>query len=433
MLLLAFDRVRVGRATAAYLVAGAVLCAFVTLAGQIVRRSFSTAPVTNVYYMLLAMSVTVALPLALVLMTGWRRIRVVMPLALAATLLFGMALLVTHEIMTRAFNSPMLRRWILDAAAATSENTAYYGPFMLVALPVGGIAWWVLRRLASGFARKRFSDVQLIVDCWWFVVTMEQVSTSLAILYGLWALPAGLAVFAAYRASVALVLRLWPQPAEPARPRLLLLRVFGYQSRTEALFDRVVQRWRFRGPVQLIAGVDLATKTADPGDMLAFIQGSLARQYVSTDVAIADRLVRLDFERDPDGRYRINEIYCHADTWRPALKALLGATDLVLMDLRSFSTRNAGCIFELRELMRRMPSDRIVLIYDKTTDLTLLGTTMSEAWDAAQHEGQARGSGHVGLVRVERQSRSEIRNVMRQLGEGDAAARILTPRELASI
>jgi hypothetical protein len=165
MLLLAVDRLRTGRAAAAYLVAGAVLCALVTFAGQAVRGSFNTPPITNVYYMLLGMAVTIALPLALI--TGWRRIRVVMPLALATTLLFGKALLATHELMTRAFNAPTLRRWILDLAALTSPDVAYYGPFMLIALPVGGAAWWVLVRLASAFEHKQFSDVQLIIDCWW--------------------------------------------------------------------------------------------------------------------------------------------------------------------------------------------------------------------------------------------------------------------------
>jgi len=154
---------------------------------------------------------------------------------------------------------------------------------------------------------------------------------------------------------------------------------------------------------------------------------------VSTADAIVDRLASLDLERDPDGRYRVNEIYCHADTWRPALQALLGATDMVLMDLRSFSPRSAGCIFELEEMMKAMPTDQIVFVYDRTTDLPLLGTTLSEAWEAARRTGRARGSGRVGLVRVERQSPGELRCLMRQLTEGGAAGRIVTPRELSSI
>jgi hypothetical protein len=432
MILLAFDRAGGARAAATYVIAGVVLCVLVTLLGQVARLSFNSAPLTNPYYMLLTMAVTIAFPLPLVLGTGWRRIRAVMPLALATTLLFGMALLAMHELFTRAFNHPQLRGWILELAAVTSENAAYYGPFMLIALPVGGLAWFVLNRLARGFERKRFSDIQLIVDCWWFVVTVEVVSTTLATPYGLWAIPAGLGLFAAYRASVSIVLRFWKPASVPARPRLLLLRVFGYQARTESLFDRIVQRWRFRGPVQLIAGVDLAAKTVDPGDILAFIQGHLARQYVATTDAVPERLARLDLERDPDGRFRVNEVYCHADTWKAALQGLLDVSDVVLMDLRSFSARNAGCLFELEELMKRVPTDRIVLVYDRTTDLPLLAGTLSEAWAAAVREGRARGSGQVGLVRVERQSGAELGAVMQRLTGDAAAGRVLRPADLAS-
>jgi hypothetical protein len=51
---------------------------------------------------------------------------------------------------------------------------------------------------------------------------------------------------------------------------------------------------------------------------------------------ISQRLGRLDFRPDPDGRYRVNEVYCRDDTWRPALEALLESCDTVLMDLRTF-------------------------------------------------------------------------------------------------
>jgi hypothetical protein len=173
-------------------------------------------------------------------------------------------------------------------------------------------------------------------------------------------------------------------------------------------------------------------KTVDPGDILAFIQGQLARQYVATADAVPERLARLDLERDPDGRFRVNEVYCHDDTWRAALQGLLDTSDVVLMDLRSFSAQNAGCLFELGELMKRVPTERIVLVYDRTTDLQLLSGTLSEAWAAAVREGRARGSGQVGLVRVERQSRAELGAVMQWLTGGAATGRVLQPADLAS-
>src|SRR5262245_14478166 len=172
-------------------------------------------------------------------------------------------------------------------------------------------------------------------------------------------------------------------PVAPAPRRLLLLRVFGYQARTESLFDRVAQVWRFQGPVQLIAGVDLAMRTVDPGDVLAFLNGRLSEQYIVTVQDVPGRLARLELQPDPAARFRINEVYCHDDTWRPALELLLDTTDTVLMDLRGFSPHSAGCIFELEQLVHRLASDDIVLVCDKTTDLALLRRVLGEAWESA--------------------------------------------------
>jgi hypothetical protein len=312
-------------------------------------------------------------------------------------------------------NIPALRNAILNLAALTSVGTSYYALFLLVSLPFGWVAWRLLRMLAGAYAAKRFSDLQMIVDCWWVIVTAEHVATTLTDLYGVWGSAGGVVAFAAYRGGVWIVLRKAHQPLEHHPQRLLLLRVFGYQARTESLFDRVAQRWRFHGPVQLIAGVDLAMRTADPGDILAFVNGRLADSYVRTLDEIPRRIAGLDVASDPDGRYRINEVFCHDDTWRPTLEALLDISDHVLMDLRSFSERNSGCIFELEQLLRRVTSDHIVMVCDKTTDLPLLRRIMSEAWDDARRLGVARGTGRVALVTMEGHSRRELALLMERL------------------
>ena len=54
---------------------------------------------------------------------------------------------------------------------------------------------------------------------------------------------------------------------------------------------------------------------------------------------------------DPDGRYRIKEFFCYNDTWQMTMERLAAASDAVLMDLRSFSRVNQGCIFELGRLL----------------------------------------------------------------------------------
>ncbi len=405
--LLVLDRPVTVRLALLYVVGGAVSIALFTLAGQILRGTLNSAPLTNVFWAMVSLGWTASIPLALVAFTGWRRVRAVMPLALAATLLFGFGSVVSRELLIRALNVGVLRSLLLSGAARSSSETMQYVLFMIVSLPVGWIAWRLLAVLGEAFRAKRFSDVQLVIDCWWAVVTAEVTATALSVAHGFAGIAGGVAAFLVYRLAVFAVLRRSVSP-ETAPRRLLLLRVFGYQARTESLFDRIAQVWRLHGPVQLIAGVDLAMRTADPGDLLALLGGRLAELYVRAPQEVAERLARLDLRPDPDSRFRINEVYCHENTWKPTLEALLDATDTVLMDLRSFSANNAGCVFELEQLVRRLSSDDIVLVCDKTTDLPLLRRVLGDAWTAARHDRRARGAGRISVVRVERHSRSEL-------------------------
>lgn len=428
--LLVLDRRATVRLVGWYLLIGLGAVCLFTLAGQVLRGTFNTAPITNVYWLLLSLAWTVSAPLALIAISGWRRIRAVMPIALAGTLAFGFALLLFRELLVWVFDFGPVRSVILDLSGLTSVSVAYYGLFLLMSLPVGLLAWVLLRGLASRFERKRFSDVQLIVDCWWAIVAAEQAAL-LSNKLGLGAIAGAVAAFAAYRIVVGLALR-GRAEGETTGKRLLLLRVFGHQSRTESLFDRLAQAWRFHGPVQLIAGVDLATRTADPGDMLKLLSGALDTQYVASAADVPARMARLDYERDPDGRFRVNDVYCHDDTWRPAVQALLDASDCVLMDARSFSQQNQGCVFELEQLLTRVPTESIVLVVDKSTDLRLLGAALERSWQSAREAGQARGHGTIALVRVEQYSAAEQSLLMqRLLGLGEPR-RVLSVAELAS-
>jgi hypothetical protein len=430
MVLLVLDWRGKLRVLAGYLVLGAVSLALVTLAGQLARGMFTITPLTNMSALVSGVVLTAWAPCIVLAITGWSRVRAVMPLALASTLAFGFTSMLFREGIIAGFEVPAFRSAVLRWSAYASSDIVYYGLFMLVALPVGWVAWRLLRALADRYDRKQFSDVQLVIDCWWLVVTADVVATSLAAPYGLAGIFGGLAAFVLYRAGVSVVLRAGATPYVSSPARLLLLRVFGYQARTEALFDRVAQRWRFRGPVQLIAGLDLATRAADPDDILLFIQGQLAQQYVASPDDVRRRVDGLDLGQDPDGRFRINELYCHGDTWKPTLQALLDATDGVLIDLRSFSEKNSGCLFELEQMVRRLPTERIVLVCDRTTDLRLLGAALSEAWDRAAREGVARGAGQIALVPIERQSRSELAGLTRRLLGLGTPQRVVSAAEL---
>ena len=275
-------------------------------------------------------------------------------MTLAATILFGVGLMVFRRVALEMFGIAALKTLILELAVKTTTDVAYYAIYMVLAVPVGWIVWQVLRRLGVAFEHKAFSDIQLVVDCWFAIVTMEVIVSHLSGRFGLAGIAIGVGAFATYRVGVAIVLRVWPPAGrartESAPSRLLLLRVFGHQARTERLFDYLAQHWRFRGPVQLIAGADLAMRTVDPGDVLAFVSGRLRNQYVASADDVPARIERLDMRPDPDGRFRVNELYCLHDTWKTALQSLLGVTDTVVMDLRGSRSR--------ARLSRRAPAHR---------------------------------------------------------------------------
>ena len=53
--------------------------------------------------------------------------------------------------------------------------------------------------------------------------------------------------------------------------------------------------------------------------------------------------------------------------------------DAVLMDLRDFSKKRAGCAFELQVLGQRLDTRRLVLTVDDTTDREFLAANLGAA------------------------------------------------------
>ncbi len=87
--LLVLDRPAIVRVSLRYLVGGAIAIALFTIVVQLLRGTLDSAPLTNVFWAIVSLAWAAWLPLALVAVTGWRRVRAVLPLVLAATLLFG--------------------------------------------------------------------------------------------------------------------------------------------------------------------------------------------------------------------------------------------------------------------------------------------------------------------------------------------------------
>ncbi len=217
-----------------------------------------------------------------------------------------------------------------------------------------------------------------MADSYWVIVAFI-FSAQYAGSFG-WKGTIGLAGFAVYRVLAQLGLSISPRRRshEPGI-RLLVLRVFGARGRSEKLFDSVGQQWRFRGEVAMIAGTDLAARTIDPDDTLAFLAGDLRSRFIQGPEDLAEHLRAMDESCDPDGRYRVTEFYCFENTWSGTLAALLGRSDVILMDLRGFSERNSGCVFELHQLTAQKRLADTVFIVDSGTDLGLLQSTVATA------------------------------------------------------
>jgi hypothetical protein len=241
------------------------------------------------------------------------------------------------------------------------------------------LAWrplkWFARKMAAAYTRQWLSELMILFTAVWGIAllarTVGWISTlglgAMAMLSPLLWIPV-----------VMLALRRRRRPAGRP-PTLLVLRVFQRDRAMRALFDNVIERWRLSGNTLLIAGTDLLERTLDADDILNFIDGRLAERFISSAAQIPARVAAFDLDPDAEGRYRINECYCHDTTWRETLTALLSRSDVVLMDLRSFQRRNEGCSFELGELARAPGLSRVVALTDAQTDLAAAKTAAAAA------------------------------------------------------
>ena len=138
--------------------------------------------------------------------------------------------------------------------------------------------------------------------------------------------------------------------------------------------------WRYAGSVQLIAGTDLATENLEPHEFLDFLSGKLGRRFIDDSPTLDRKVAEMDTRPDADGRFRVNEFFCHDNTWRMVLDKLVSNTDVVFMDLRGFSRQNGGCIFEINELINAMSLEKVQFITDATTDEQFLVENIRQSW-----------------------------------------------------
>jgi len=304
----------------------------------------------------------VAVPMIVALLVGASgRIRAVAPYLLPAAMLLAGSSVFALQVMANTVEHPP--SWLIGLVESIGANAALglvvFLPWLLLAWPVYALG----RKLAYAYRAKRFSDLSYLIAVYWFVILFASAVPAMG--------DKGLLAFVELLPWLAIPVvfgllhsRLAPPPDPPT---LLVLRVFQHDAQVEKLFDQVIERWRLTGNTVLIAGTDLISRTLDPDDLFTYLSGHLADRFVADAARLSSHLAELDLKPDPDGRYRVNELYCFDTTWQAALNALVQRAHVVLMDLRGFQPKNLGCRHELSVLAQASHLHRVVVLYDAAT------------------------------------------------------------------
>lgn len=257
----------------------------------------------------------------------------------------------------------------------------FIGLVLLGFLLFGAIGWLLLQWIGDWYKQKKISEQSITMDAIWLLFGIFQ-SIGLIFEGERWFV-ASLLSFFVYKIVAWAGFEVLGRNARLGRPppNLLLLRVFSLGRRSERLFDVLGTHWRYVGSIRLIAGPDLATTTMEPHEFLDFLSGKLARRFIDSTQTLDVRISEMDVEPDHDGQFRVNDFFCYDDTWRVVLSRLVEESDVVLMDLRGFSSQNAGVIFEISELMNLVPLERVVMTIDDTTDERYLRHVLQNSWE----------------------------------------------------
>jgi len=352
-----------------------------------------------------------------------RRVRAVGPLVLAFMVAGVTGALLASEVPS--YSEGLLRGLVMAGGAVGLGGTAIFVLLHVVGFAALGVfGWWLLGRIGRRYRAKRFSDQSLTIDSLWLLFGIVQ---SIPFAFEGWGwIFTGLVAFTAYKlvtlTGFALLRRQAADDIHAAM--LLLLRVFALGARSERFFDAFSKWWRRSGSISLIAGPDLVTTMVEPHEFLDYVGGRLSRQFVQGETDLERRLADLDRQPDPDGRYRVNEFFCHADTWQMTMRRLAKESDAVLMDLRSFSRTNQGCLYELEQLLDFVDLERVAFLVDETTDHPFLEETLQRLWQAVDRESPNRRaeSPTACLFHARDQSRRSIRALLLMLLGTRAAA-----------
>jgi hypothetical protein len=389
-------------------------------------------------------------PTAMVLLLNARRLRAIGPIVFAATLFLFCAIIVgqsygalylwnvigpvhfiredlaqlpfpkaAKQYLDESENSPKAIATLLShplrviqvdhAERMTMGYKLLLAGISLTTLVAGvALAWLFVRWLAVHYRTRRASDQMLTIDVLMAIFTF----IAFLLIYAALGLPAAvctLAGFGGYK-----LFTFWRFPSRsgiaptPRALKLLLLRVFQSDPRVHLLVQKIMQRWRYFGSIRLIAGTDLVDTTIEPYEFFEFLSGRLSRAFVKDREDLERRLSGDEPSPDPDGLYRIEDFFCHLDTWQMTVAYLASQADVVLMDLRGFSSASQGCTYEIGMLLNSVSVHHVVLMVDSSTDQVHLEETLRSAWSRLPKSSPNAGAGRheLYLVAVSGQQRT---------------------------
>lgn len=358
-----------------------------------------------------------------------RRIRAVGPLVLVFMVLSvtGASLVVTYT-----GNNPTLIKTLtgfsksIGFGAAGTRVTLHIIGFAVFAI-AGWIILGTLRRL---YATKQVSEQSITIDAVWLLFGV--VNSIRLVSHGPSWILSGLAAYLIYKFIAASLFHLsgLARLSQSSGRRLLLLRVFSIDRRSEALYETLGKSWRTVGSIQMIAGRDLAASAMEPHEFLDFVVGKLDRRFIDSGRTLDVRIDQMDLQPDKEGQFRVTEFFCHDDTWKMSLARLADDSDVVLMDLRGFSPANSGFVSEIHELFNVVVLSRVIFAVDNTTDQALLRQTMEDGWQKLKTRSPNRRlpAAQISLVDLSDMTRAGFHNLLGAL----CAAASVKPSEVGS-
>jgi hypothetical protein len=309
-----------------------------------------------------------AIPLILIFLFRLRKIKGV---SLTLSIFSFITILISSLIISFfSFNDNALRIITNLLYNAGFKGTSMKLVFFLLLILIGSLVAWQTLRIFKKFNNKhQITPLQLFADAYLLIFGLFHASLSAS--EGNSAYIVYFCSFLAYKFVAILLFRLLSKKEE-TNSKLLYLRVFDLGEKTENLFKAIETEWRYAGPIQLITGPDLAHSTVEPHEIITYLAGNLKESFSTNKSKVEQNLSNIYLKPLLDNSYQTNEMFCDNGHWKDVLVGLLKNTDIVLMDLRSFDKKYAGCSYEIKQLCYLLDLSKCLFIVDNNTNRPFL-------------------------------------------------------------